>query len=75
MHQAIRAGNAEIAKAISPIDICSHRRCALLGVELENYRTGKCEAYLFGIIVVMQMTDNGFEMRSGRWHASVAGRK
>ena len=28
MHQAIRAGNAEIAKAISPIDICSHRRCA-----------------------------------------------
>ena len=29
MHQAIRAGNAEIAKAISPIDICSHRRCAL----------------------------------------------
>ena len=30
MHQAIRAGNAEIAKAISPIDICSHRRCAQL---------------------------------------------
>ena len=30
MHQAIRAGNAEIAKAISPIDICSHRRCARL---------------------------------------------
>ncbi len=29
MHQAIRAGNAEIAKAILPIDICSHRRCAL----------------------------------------------
>ena len=28
MHQAIWAGNAEIAKAISPIDICSHRRCA-----------------------------------------------
>ena len=30
MHQATRAGNAEIAKAISPIDICSHRRCAQL---------------------------------------------
>ena len=30
MHQATRAGNVEIAKAILPIDICSHRRCALL---------------------------------------------
>ena len=29
MHQATRAGNVEIAKAILPIDICSHRRCAL----------------------------------------------
>ena len=28
MHQATRAGNAEIAKAILPIDIRSHRRCA-----------------------------------------------
>ena len=28
MHQATRAGNVEIAKAILPIDICSHRRCA-----------------------------------------------
>ena len=39
MHQAIRAGNAEIAKAISPIDICSHRRCAMRQKRFERYLT------------------------------------
>jgi hypothetical protein len=31
MHQATRAGNVEIAKAILPVDICSHRRYAGVG--------------------------------------------
>ena len=33
------------------------------------------ETYLCGIIVAMQITDKSIEMRSGRWHASIAGRK
>ena len=41
MHQATRAGNVEIAKAILPIDICSHRRCALPQPRAENLLHGR----------------------------------
>ena len=48
MHQATRAGNVEIAKAILPIDICSHRRCALLAELAESgFDTKKSVMILF----------------------------
>ena len=46
MHQATRAGNVEIAKAILPIDICSHRR--RLGGELRRYNVERAFSFKAG---------------------------
>ena len=49
MHQATRAGNVEIAKAILPIDICSHRRCAHCTISwngrLANFHENRSRCY------------------------------